>query len=120
MDEDDRFLEALELADRLDRALIHYDPVQRALISSLLELKQVAPRQYSVFVLRHIKGMAVTQISRTLQVNRNVVDQNISRARKALIQMLCRYPEIRTWLRATGRFETAAGSSTTDQGIDTE
>jgi DNA-directed RNA polymerase specialized sigma24 family protein len=117
MSNEDRFEEALDLADRLDRALIHYDPVQYALITAFYELKQAAPRQYSIFVLRHIKGMAVPQICKALGVSRHVVDQNLSRARSALRRTLCRYPEIQTWLRATGRIETTTGSGGADQGI---
>lgn len=120
MEESDRFLEALELADRLDRALIHYDPIQFALITSMYELKLAAPQQYSVFVLHYLKGMAVTQICLSLGVERNAVDQNLSRARRSLIKKLCRYEEIQTWLRATHRLEAAADHGSGEQGTDQE
>lgn len=105
-----RFVRAVELARQVRDAWIQLSDVEQAFVLAVFELKQRAPRQYAVFVLRAIKGFVPKQIAAKLGIKVDAVYQHDHRARTTIAARLAGFAEVQTWLRASGR-RSAAGSA---------
>ena len=112
----ERFAQAWDLARRVRDAWIQLSDVEQAFVLAMWELKQRAPRQYAVFMLRSIKGFVPNQIAATLEISVDAVYQYDRRARATIAARLGAFEEVRAWLRASGRRPAAGSSRLGDDG----
>jgi DNA-directed RNA polymerase specialized sigma24 family protein len=112
----ERFIRAWELARWARNEWIQLSDVEQAFVLAVLELKQRAPRQYAVFVMRAIRGFVPNQIAAILDITIDAVYQHDHRARATIAARLAAFEEVRTWLQATGRRPAAGSARSVDDG----